>query len=356
MIVGEVVETKTAFKPNQKDSSGNALAIGSIEVRIGGHDTNLGQVRNVYARPATWNRRIPLIGEQVLLMLAPTNDETTDGVTGMGFVYFCPLNATDDLVLHQFPFVFTRDQVKKLPPPGQRKADRKEPGYTFPKSPKKVDSLQPFEGDDLFEGRFGQSIRFGSSVVGDMSVYDKKPTWKGTSNTDPILIMRVKKPTGSGTSNIGQIGSQFKSTAKYTIEDMGEDDASIYMATTQMLNKFQPGFSKNLDVKTSANWQGKSQIIVDAERVILNSKKDKIFLIGAKEAVVTGKKVLFQSEKYKVDLDDLMDFLKKWLGYDTDLATAKAQYSTACGPTAVTTNMAQFIQLQTVDFQKFKLP
>lgn len=356
MIVAEVVETKTAFKPNQKDKVGNALPIGAIEIRIGSHDSNLGQVRNVYARPAIWNRRIPLIGEQVLVMLAPTNDETTDGTTGHGFVYFAPINSTDDLVLHQFPLLFTRDQDKKLPPPGQRLSDRQEPGYTFPKSPKKVDSLQPFEGDDLFEGRFGQSIRFGSSVVGNMSVYDKKPSWKGTTNADPIIIMRIKKPTGSGNNSIGKIRNKFQSIAKYTVEDFGEDDASIYMATTQMLNKFKPGFDKNLDTKMMGNWTGKSQIIIDAERVVLNSKKDKIFVIGAKEAVITGKKVLFQSDKYKVDLDELMDFLKTWLGYDTDLASAKAMYSTACGPTSVSTNMAQFIKLQTADFQKFKMP
>ena len=59
---------------------------------------------------------------------------------------------------------------------GQRKADKKEWGYTFEQKPKKVENLQPFDGDDLFEGRFGQSIRFGSTVKGDMSVYEKKPT------------------------------------------------------------------------------------------------------------------------------------------------------------------------------------
>lgn len=356
MVTAEVVETKTAFKPNQKDKNGNALPIGSIEIRLASTDANLGQVRNVYARPAVWNRRIPLIGEQVLVMLAPTNDETTDGVAGHGFMYFAPLNSTDDIVLHQFPQLFTRDQDKKLPPPGERLADKKEPGYTFPKSPKKVDSLQPFEGDDLFEGRFGQSIRFGSSVVGNMGIYEKKPTWKGTTNTDPIIIMRVKKPSGSGTSNIGKIGSKFQSTAKYTIEDLGEDDGSIYLASTQMLNKLKAGFDKNLDTKTMGNWTGKSQVVINAERVVLNSTKDKAFLIGAKEAVVTGKKVLFQSDKHKVDLDELMEFLKKWLGYDADLASGKAMYSTACGPTSVATNMAQFIQLQTVDYQKFKMP
>jgi hypothetical protein len=51
-----------------------------------------------------------------------------------------------------------------------------------------------------------------------------------------------------------------------------------------------------------------------------------------------------------------MDFLKKFETLCQDLASAKAQYSTPAGPTAVSTNLADFIKLGTVDFQKFKLP
>ena len=81
-----------------------------------------------------------------------------------------------------------------------------------------------------------------------------------------------------------------------------------------------------------------------------------LFLIGAEKAILTGKKVLFQSEKYKVDLDDLMDFLQDWIKEDTKLAQGQSQYSTASGPTGPATSMAQYIQLSTVDFNKFKQP
>lgn len=356
MFVAEVIETKYAFKPGQKDEEGNPLPLGSIQIRIGAHQSNLGQVRNVYARPLLFSsRRIPLIGEQVVIIQGPVNDWTTSGIKQIGFLYFQPINGTDDLTLHQFPKLWTRSTTNSPSGGAQKKADRNEPGYTFPKTPKKTDNLQPFEGDDIFEGRFGQSIRFGSTILGDMSVYDKKPTWKGTSNTDPLMILRVKKPTGGTTS--AQNSSQFFSAnSKYTIEDLQQDECSIYLTTTQIIQKFKPGFSKNLDVKTIANWSGGSQIVIDADRVVINSKKDKTFLIGAKESIVTGKKVLFQSEKYKVDLDELMEFLKKWLQQHADLTSGKAQYSTAAGPTSIATNMAQFIQLSTVDFQKFKMP
>lgn len=356
MFIAEVIETKTAYKPNQKDDEGNPLPLGSILVRIGGHQSNLGQVRNVYARPMFFTgRRMPLIGEQVIVVSGPVNDWSTSGIKQVGFLYFQPVNGTDDLTLHQFPKLWTRDRAGSGPAGAQRKADRGEPGYTFPKMPKKTDNLQPFEGDDIFEGRFGQSIRFGSTVVGDISIYDKKPSWKGTANTDPIMVLRVKKPEG-GTTSAQASTSIFNANSKYTIEDLQKDESSIYLTTTQILQKFKPGFDKNLDVKTSSTWSAGSQIVLDADRVVINGKQNKSFLIGKEQVVVTGKKVLLQSDKYKVDLDELIDFLKKWLDQHVDLTSGKAQYSTASGPTAVATNMAQMIQIKTVDFQKFKLP
>lgn len=353
MFIAEVVETKNCFKPNQKDDEGNPLPLGSIQVRIGGHGSNLGQVRNVYARPLHFSsRRIPLIGEQCIVISGPVNDWTTSGLKQVGFLYFQPINATDDGVLHSFPRLWKREGSGGSA--ASRKSDKEESGYTFPKSPKRLENIQPFEGDDIFEGRFGQSIRFGSTVLGDMSIYDKKPSWKGSSNGDPLMILRVKKQTGTGSSNTSI--KKFFASNKYTVEDLEKDEASIYLSTTQMLNGFKAGFSKNLDVKTSANWSAGSQIIIDADRIIINGKANKAIFIGKEEAVITGKKVLFQSDKYKVDLDELMDFLKKFETLCQDLASAKAQYSTPAGPTAVSTNLADFIKLGTVDFQKFKLP
>ena len=355
MIIGEVVETKKAFKPNQKNRLGKTLPLGSIEVRIGSNISNVGQVRNVFARPAIFNRRIPLIGEQVILMMAPVNNDSSDAVKGRGWIYFNPINATDDLVLHQYHDLFTRDQEKQATSKGTRKHDRDEPGYTFPKKPRRTFNIQPFEGDDIIEGRFGQSIRLGSTVQGgptQMNIYQHKPTWKGAKNTDPIMIFRIKKPPE--TPPPPPINNN--STNKYVIEDINEDDASIYMATTQRLTKFKAGFNKNLDVKAASQWFGKSQIILNADRVIMNATADNAFLIGSKKVIVTGEKVLLQSKKYKVDLDVLMDFLNDWLSQDRDLALGAAQYATACGPTATSTNSADYIKLATIEFQKFKLP
>ena len=341
MVVGEVIEIKNAFKPNQSDDDGNQLALGSVLVRLNAGASNLGQVQNIWARPAIFTRRIPLIGEHVTIILSPVHDSSTDGVKGQGYMYFNPVNVTDDPSVHNYHDLFQRDQSKKASAKGQVKHDSGEVGYSFP-SGKTIDPIQPFEGDDIIEGRLGHSIRLGSTVSGNTSNYQKSPSWMGGSNGDPIMILRTKLPDGNGTS--------------YTVEDLGNDNASIYLATKQMLTKFKPGFKKNLDVKTSQNWSGEGQIIIDSERVIINAKSDKAFLIGATEAVITGKRVLFQDETYKVYLDELMDFLKAWLTSDKDLAMGTKQYATACGPTAVASNMADYLKYDTVEWQKFKLP
>lgn len=343
MTIAEVIDTKKALKDSQKDESGNVLPVGSILCRIGGRESNLGQVRNIWARPCLFSRRLPLIGEMILIFTGPTNDWSSSTNKGVGFYYITPLNATDNVTLNSFPRIWRRKGLASASGnAGQQLSDKEEVGYTFPKKPRAVDFLQIYEGDDLYEGRLGQSIRFGSTIQGDTSVYSKKPTWKGSKSGDPIMIIRVNSKSGAGN--------------KYTVEDVKDDDASIYLTSKQSISSLKGGFDKNTDVKQVGNWVGGSQIIADADRLVVNARKDILFLIGSKEVIVTGKKVLFQSDKYKVDLDELMDFLKKWLDLDHQLMSGQKQLSTPAGPTATSTHVADYVKLKTSDFLKFKQP
>lgn len=356
--VAEVVETKKAYKPNQKDNDGNTLPLGSIEVRLGGHSSLVGQVRNVFARPAVFNRRIPLIGEQVLVFLGPVHDHSARPYKNTHFSYLCPYNSTDDLVLHQFPRIWGRSKhVKGGGGGGSTLSDREKPGYTFPKNPKKVDNVQPFEGDDIIESRFGSSIRLSRTVIGNTSIYQKQPSWMGGGNGDPITILRVKKPTSPDRKNYNFETESNPKNNKYTIEDISKDEASLYLTTTQRLIKLRGGFTRNLDVIRLGTWSGGSQAVLNADRVVLNAQKDKAFLIGKDEVITTGKKVLLQSSKHKVDLDDLMEYINAMCKEMFMWATGAKQFATAMGPTLTATNVAEVTKLHQVDFNlKFKLP
>jgi len=356
MFIAEVVENKMAFKPNQKDDDGDPLPLGSIQVRIGSHQSNLGQVRNVYCRPCEWNCRIPHIGEMVMVIGGPTNDWSSSGIKGIGFLYLSPINSTDDLVSHKFPKIWARGNNVGSGGSGLRNAD-KEKNYTFPDNPTRVFPIQPFEGDTIIQSRTGTSIRMGTTIQGgDQSIYSEKPTWKGTKNADPLMILRVKKPEGGSGNSVSSLNIFKTSTNKYTVEDISKDESSIYMTVNQTLSKLKGGFDKNLEVKKLGNFQGKSQIVLDSDRVVVNAKKDILFLIGNTQTIITGKKIVMQTEKYKVNLDDLMDFLKKWLGEDVKLSQGSSMYSTPAGPTGPATSVAQYIQLQSADFTKFKQP
>lgn len=351
----EVIETKKAFKPDQKDDQGNILPLGSILVRQQSN-TAAGQVKNFYARPAGFNRRIPFIGEHVLVMQAPVHDKSASSIVSSGFMYISPYNATDDLVLHQFPKLWDRSNHYDSKAPTV-KSDRKEIGYNYikPNDLKQVYNIQPFEGDDIFEGRFGQSIRFGTSIEKDTSIYDKKPNWKGKNNGDPIVIVRVVKPRNSTSriDDILNINKQFHN--KYTIENIDEDESSIYLTSTQKLQKFKSAFTKNTDSKTAASWDRGSQVVLNADRILLNSKNDKLIATAKNEIILGSSKVLLQSDKYRVYLDDLMDYIDDSVKIMWEWATGSKNFLTSMGPTATATNVAQVTKLHKTTFtNKFK--
>ena len=78
--------------------------------------------------------------------------------------------------------------------------------------------LLPFEGDHILEGRFGNSIRFGSTSPGPND-------WSSTGNTgDPITIIRN-----------GQSDELDSKGWEPTTEDVNRDPSSIYLTSTQRI-------------------------------------------------------------------------------------------------------------------------
>lgn len=350
--IGEVIDTgKKTFKTKQKDDAGEPLFAGSIQVRIGSNSHVLGQVRNIWAAPATFNRRIPLIGEQVLLFTAPSTGtdlplHNADSKP-LRYFYFMPYNSVDDFSNHHFPKEWERSSHNEGSKPGTPGLnDREELGYTITKSIGGWKPLQPYEGDDLWEGRFGQSIRmsrhFETSNTPGIGIYEVQPTWRGTSKDDPIMIFRINKP---------------EKGSSYTVEDIKKDDASIYMASKHKLLNMNIGFKKNKDAIKIPSYSSGPQIAIDSDRIVINARKDKAFIIGNTESIITAEKVLLQDKKYKVYLTDLMDWLEKLSGELWKLTTAQATFTTMMGPTAVATNSSQLTKIHKTDFiKKFKTP
>lgn len=142
-------------------------------------------------------------------------------------------------------------------------------GKTF-KERSNIHPLLPFEGDIIYEGRWGNSIRFGSTVPNTPN------NWSSTgSSGDPIVIIRN-----------GQ-GIQTEEGWVPTVEDINNDDSSIYFTSTQKipLNASSTNYlsyKNNPPIKPN-KYSGK-QIIINSGRIIYNSTKDHI-LFSSKKSI-----------------------------------------------------------------------
>jgi hypothetical protein len=130
-----------------------------------------------------------------------------------------------------------------------------------------IHPLLPFEGDIITEGRWGNSIRIGSTVQNTPN------NWSTTgSNGDPIIILR----NGQGTqTDEGWIP---------TVEDINNDDSSIYLTSTQKipLKAASTLYNSYSTQPQSPNEFAGKQIILNSERLVFNSNDDHVLLSSNK--------------------------------------------------------------------------
>ncbi len=140
-------------------------------------------------------------------------------------------------------------------------------GNTFEEK-SRLKGLYPYEGDHILEGRFGNSLRFGSTV--NSRVFPN--TWSSEGDKgDPIIILRN--------------GPEPESSPAYipTVENISDDKASIYLTSTQKLPFFASSFNtdsfgKNDTTPISPSEYQGSQILLTSGRLILNAKSDGVLI------------------------------------------------------------------------------
>jgi hypothetical protein len=137
-----------------------------------------------------------------------------------------------------------------------------------------IHPLLPFEGDILYEGRWGNSIRFGSTVK-------SKNSWSESgTNGDPILILRNGQDP-----NLNDFG------AEPVVENIKQDLSSIYLTSTQQLKNFSLAnenfISYTTPPITPASYTN-PQITLNSSRIILNANSDSILISGEKSVGISS--------------------------------------------------------------------
>ena len=231
------VRVKDIILDETHDSYISADSIGTIYYKeIMGDDTNL-PVIHIPSLPTaqplfSFVKNYPLKDEIVLIIESQGKESP---IHNDQKYYFPTLNILGHNHHNAFPFhlINPKPQLEKYKETVNgiiRQPLSSEPelnlGEYF-KEKSTIRPLRPYEGDIILEGRFGNSIRFGSTVDSNKSLKLNKWSDEGEIG-DPITIIR----NGQGTSgNIGYV---------QTIEDINLDDSSIYLTSNQKIKDFIP--------------------------------------------------------------------------------------------------------------------
>lgn len=277
IITGRVISIVLNETHPRFQELGGWNGIGSIEYDLVNSPTSPTQDHPV-AKPLDASfKSLPLINEIVYIVDLPNTD--IGGFSGAVSKYYANIVSIWNHPHHNaFP------QNSNVLPPSQQKdyiqteagsvrrvTDQSTEiflGRTFAERGN-VHPLLPFEGDKIIEGRWGNSIRFGSTVTGSIN------NWSSTgSNGDPITIIRN-----------GQ-GNQSERGWIPTLEDINNDDSSIYFTSTQNipLKASSTQYSSYSTPPSQPNQYTGKQIILNSGRLVFNSTVDHI-LFSSKKSI-----------------------------------------------------------------------
>jgi hypothetical protein len=229
------------------------------------------------AKPAFSNiKQFPLINEIVYLFSLPLPNSQEE-FDSQGNYYFTPINIWNSQHHNAVPngLVLNAENAPDYSSTQAGLVRRVQDegtdiflGNTFDEEPD-IHPLLPFEGDLIYEGRWGNSIRFGSTVSGSSN------DWSVTgSNGDPITIIRNGQNPNIPTD--GWVP---------TVEDINRDLSSIYLTSTQKLplqasSTNYNSYSSNLP--TTPNQFAGKQLILNSGRLVFNTTTDHLLLTSKK--------------------------------------------------------------------------
>lgn len=260
-IIDSVPLNTYSWKNNSGEDVGNHYDLFSVTARVDGYVNR----PIIKAKPANTNiKKIPLIGEMVLVFQLKSSVPSTDTYNQNQWYYLSTVDIVSSINHNVLTgYTSTSEQEQQV-------------GKDFPE--KMISPLQPYQGDILVEGRFGNSIRLGNSVK-PSSIYTIQQQSKFTSSDagDPIIIL----------SN----GRDNKPAKEFVHEDIKTDNSSLYLTSKQSIS----GLNLNHTIRTAtaASSYVDSQFIGVADRVVLHSKKDIIVLDSKSSIEINSNNIQF---------------------------------------------------------------
>ena len=276
-----ILDDKT--EPTVFKEFGEWSAIGSLFFqKINNPNPSPNFTSDNFAKPLFPNNKIfPLENEIVYILPLPNSDIQGD-VNDVSYYYFQPVNIWNSVHHNAIPDPINGNS---LPPSQQQDYEQTEAGAvrrvtdggseidlgnTFVEK-LDIKNLQPFEGDIFYEGRWGQSLRFGSTVNNSPI---SNPWSRTGQNGDPLTILRNSQYDDGKDAWIPQV------------EDINKEGSSIYMTSTQAIpiEVSSKSYKSYKTAPTSPDKFAGEQIILNSGRLLFNTKSDSI-LMSSKNSI-----------------------------------------------------------------------
>jgi len=214
-------------------------SIGTIFYTILEDNTPLEEVSSAnIARPIFSNLKHYPLKNEIVLILSSKDKELYNSPNSSIAYYFPTLNIWNHPHHNALPTVkglsetSTEQDYEKTEAGIIRKVTDEGTGVNLGKyfqEALNIKPLLPYEGDYIIEGRFGNSIRLGSTNIGEDIPDENNNNWSSTGNTgDPITIIRN-----------GQSNELDDKGWVHTIEDINNDLTSLYLTSNQQLSNFR---------------------------------------------------------------------------------------------------------------------
>lgn len=274
--IEEVIVNETSDNAGTTDATSN---IGRIRFRPVNTNKGVSSKLLDYADPLIpYQSQYPLVGEYVLVFKLQVPREGSAVEMNGKYFYIGPIAAKRKLTENRFPLV-----ASTLRPPVSRilrnqrtaaagvttRAAESVQNLISPSNFKeaKINPIKPFEGDIIYQGRYGQSIRFGSSQM------------QGSFNDPhPNIILRA----GQGPDTARTLDD--RGARSLTNDSINTDASAIWMVSNQLLGIIPATFGTNIHLASTFEtpiFSGAS-ILLNSDKLIFNSKETSIYLFAKK--------------------------------------------------------------------------
>ena len=247
------------------------------------------------------HKSLPLVNEYVLIFRGPSPDKAQQ-TNNTNFYYLNPMGIWNTPHFNAYPDTYNdpndvtpsmnktiRDillgniqkpnkKTSQISPNGNSGGTFSEKGNIHP--------ILPFAGDVILEGRFGNSVRLGSTAKSRGEITNN---WsEGSDNGNPLVIIKNGQPESASSEGYIPI-----------VEDINVDPSSIYLTTNQKIPFIISTVPKregegtvipfsSVIKKTPISPQSfnKPQAIINSGRILFNSNIDSILLSSQKSIIL----------------------------------------------------------------------